>query len=210
MQLIRGDVGRARSAIGGVLVLLVLLLLVYVVAVLTVPGQWLDDEIFGLVQRLGVGPLAQWLPIVSRVLLPRLVVGCVILLALVALARRQWAGPAEALILLSGTVVTSRLLREWLPRPDHGYSYVENTLPSTHMTVVAAAAVAIVLLWPTSPPGWLTPVLVGVLVVAAVGNVVGHAHRPSDVLASLLLVAAATSMVRVVTRSPTREAKPLA
>lgn len=106
--------------------------------------------------------------------------------------------------------MTSRLLREWLPRPDHGYSYVENTLPSTHMTLVAAAAVAIVLLWPTSLPGWLVPVLVALLVVAALGNVVGHAHRPSDVLASLLLVATATSMVRVVTRSPTRGPKPLA
>lgn len=70
MQLSRGDVRRARGAVGEVLVLLVLLLFVYVIAVLTVPGQWLDDEIFGLVQRLGVGPLAHWLPVASRVLLP--------------------------------------------------------------------------------------------------------------------------------------------
>lgn len=176
----------------------VALCLVYALFVLTVPGQWLDDELFGLVQRLGVGPLGEWFPSVGRVLLPRAMAVALVGIGLVALARRRWSRVAQGATIVLVSVLTSRYLRESLPRPDHGYSYVENTLPSTHVTVVAAAVVAIAVLIPLRPV-WLDRVLVGLVLLACLGNVVGHAHRPSDVVASVLLVGVVAGVVGAVT-----------
>lgn len=86
-------------------------------------------------------------------------------------------------------------MRVSLPRPDHGYSYVDNTLPSTHAVIVVAAVAAILMLLPVARPRWVDPLLGVVVLMSCLGNVVGHAHRPSDVVASVLLVLAVASAV---------------
>lgn len=180
------------------------LVLVYVVGVLTVPGQWLDEEIFGLAQEVGVGPLGDWLPFVGRTALPWAALAALVVVGTVAVLSRRWSRVVMGAAVVLMSVPTSWLLRQGLPRPDHGYSYVENTLPSTHVTAVTAAVVAIAVLVPLRPV-WLDRALLGVVVVACLGNVVGHAHRPSDVLASVLLVGVIAGLVGAVSgpRQPT-------
>jgi membrane-associated phospholipid phosphatase len=65
-----------------------------------------------------------------------------------------------------------------------------NSLPSTHATAAAALTVAVLLLWPCPRPWWLFNAAGVVLLLVAIGNVVSQAHRPSDVVASFLLVGA--------------------
>lgn len=181
-----------RSALAAVVVLLGL----YGVAVLTVPGQWLDDQIFGWVQRPPYGPLRDVLPTAARVVLPFAMLIALVLVAGWRLAVGRWAVVAGALLVPLVSIPLARWLRVSLPRPDHGYSYVDNTMPSTHATVVVAAVVAVAMMWPSQRPAWLGWCLGGVVAVACLGNVVGHAHRPSDVLASVLLVIAVAGVVR--------------
>lgn len=178
----------------------VLFVIVYGIAVLTVPGQWLDDEALGLVQRIPPDQLRAGLPVAARVALP---FGVMIVLALVAgwgLVHRNTQRVLTALAIPLVSVPLARLLRMILPRPDHGYSYVVNTLPSTHVAIVASAAVVIAMMWPARRPRWLVMSLGVVVLVACLGNVVGHAHRPSDVVASVLLVAAVAGASRGASR----------
>lgn len=49
------------------------LVIVYATAVLTVPGQWLDDEVFGLAQGLPFAPLRPILPTLGRRVVPAVV-----------------------------------------------------------------------------------------------------------------------------------------
>ena len=181
-----------RSASAAVVVLVGL----YGVAVLTVPGQWLDDQVFGWFQRPPYGPVRDVLPIAARVVLPFAMLIALVLVAGWRLAVGRWAVVAGALLVPLVSIPLARWLRVSLPRPDHGYSYVDNTMPSTHATVVVAAVVAVAMMWPSQRPAWLGWCLGGVVAVACLGNVVGHAHRPSDVLASVLLVIAVAGVVR--------------
>ena len=78
-----------------------------------------------------------------------------------------------------------------------------NTYPSTHVTLVVALAVAVVLLAPTRPR-WLVPVLGAVVVLTMLGNVTGYAHRPSDTVGALLLAMSVALAVRAVLGGPRR------
>ena len=168
---------------------------VYVGAVLSPQGQWVDDEIFGLAQRVAVGPLRGWLPSVARGTLPLLMGAAALVGVAWAVSRRRWRAVGAGALTVLVSAPASRLLREYLWRPDLGYSYPFNTLPSTHVTVVAALAVAIWMMVGARSRA-LAGVLIAVTLVAMAGNVVGHAHRPSDVLASVLLVGAVAGFVQ--------------
>lgn len=183
------------------------LAMTYVIAVLTLPGQWLDDEVFGLAQRLGVGPLGEWLPFLARRVLPVLLAGAVIGAGAWSLWSARWHECFMALVIVVGSVAPAHLLRRVLPRPEYGYSYPFNTLPSTHVALVAALVVALAVLV-VPRPVWFDRVLVGCVVLACIGNVVGHAHRPSDALASLFLVGAVAACVGLVA-GPDRPGPPV-
>lgn len=168
----------------------------YAGAVLWEPGQRLDDEVFGRVLQLGDGPVSTVLPGVARRLLPLALIVAVVMCAVGVRRHRGGRQIGAAAVLVVGSVVISRLLREpvlWRPVHGEGYGYPANTFPSTHMTLVMALVVALWLLV-RQRPVWLAPVLGLVVLVAMVGNVVGHAHRPSDTLGSVLLVGAMTGV----------------
>ena len=180
-----------RGGLNSIRVLLVsagLAALVYGAAVLTVPGQWLDDEVFGWAQDLPPRAVAEVLPTAARTVLPP-VMGVLVAGAVVAgCVRRRWADVLVAVAVIVVSTPLARWLRLTLFRPDHGYSYVENTLPSTHVALVTACVVALLIL---GPRPWSLPLLLGaslVVWISCIGNVVGHAHRPSDAVASVLLV----------------------
>jgi membrane-associated phospholipid phosphatase len=69
-------------------------------------------------------------------------------------------------------------------------TFPQNSLPSTHAVAAAALVAAVLLLWPGRPPWWLPNAAGVVLLLVGIGNVISQAHRPSDVVASFLLVGA--------------------
>ena len=113
-------------------------------------------------------------------------------LGVAAVGRRAWAALTAAVLTLATAVALGPYLRdEVLSRPRFtDETFPLNSLPSTHATAAAALTVAVVLLWPRPRPWWLLNACGVVLLLVAVGNVVSQAHRPSDVVASFLLVGA--------------------
>lgn len=178
-----------------------MLLVLYVLAVLTPPGQALDDLLFGWAQRLGVGPLRHWWPLVARDWAPFALVVLVVVMAVAALRRRPF-DVVGAAVLVGTSTAASLGLKSVLVRPEYSVAgYPENTFPSTHVSATAALLVAVWLLAPRRPV-WLTRTLGAAIALVAIGNVVGHAHRPSDVVGSVLLVTAVTAAVRAIGGGP--------
>lgn len=183
------DRPRAWQAVGLVAVLTAALAAVYGLFVLTPLGQRLDALGFGAVVSEAPNGLAKTIRRDYIVALAVLVAG----LGVAALVERRWRNVAAAVLVVVGSSGCSVLLREHLFRPDLGdHVYLHNTFPSGHTTAVAGLCVAWLLLW----PGRVGPghaVVAGALsVVAAAASVASYDHRPSDVVGSLLLVAAIT------------------
>ncbi len=110
----------------------------------------------------------------------------------IALIRRRVAVAFGAILLIVGANVTTQVLKRLLVRPELGVDMERaaagNSLPSGHTTIAAAVAVALLLVLPARLRG------VGAVMGAAAAAVVGIAtlsagwHRPSDVVAALLVV----------------------
>lgn len=165
------------------------LMLVYGALVLTLPGQRADATLFGWAQWLGVGPLDPAIPFVGRRVLPAMGVVLVVWLGVTALRRGDVMPVVRAaLVVLVATGISPLLRDHLLVRPDLGAGgYVANTFPSTHASLVLAlVAAALILVGDPTPR--LVQVAAAVAAFTMVANVVGHAHRPSDALGSLLLV----------------------
>ncbi|MCG7286166.1 phosphatase PAP2 family protein [Cellulomonas sp. ACRRI] len=127
------------------------------------------------------------LDVVSVGFIAAAVVAC----AVIAFARRRWGLALVAAGVLAGANVTTRVLKYWvLDRPDLGYGPDFNTLPSGHTTAAASVAVAVLLVVPPRTRPWVA-VLGGAYAGATgVSTLVGQWHRPSDVVAGLLVVLA--------------------
>ncbi|ACZ29382.1 phosphoesterase PA-phosphatase related protein [Xylanimonas cellulosilytica DSM 15894] len=110
----------------------------------------------------------------------------------VCLVRRRWVLAAQVAVLIGGSNATTQLLKDWVYDRPHllpGWNG-GNTLPSGHTTVAASVAVALLIAVPRT---WRPAVaLLGAAWTAATGisTLVGQWHRPSDVVAGVLVVAA--------------------
>ncbi|ARU50631.1 hypothetical protein CBR64_03085 [Cellulosimicrobium cellulans] len=162
---------------------------------LTVVGQQADAGAFRTLAPLHdagrdvAGTLRRGLPVTCAAVIT--------VLGVVALVRRAWRDLLAAVLVVLGTVGIALGLREVLVRPDlGGYGYAYQTFPSGHVAVVGGLCVAIWLLWPwpasRAVAGWAG---LGVTAAAALASVVTYAHRPSDVVGSLLVAAAVTVAV---------------
>lgn len=124
-------------------------------------------------------------------LIPSVMVAVGVIVSLViAAVRRAWFPLIVAVgSALAATVTTQLLKNVVLTRPDLGVDgYVSNSFPSGHTTVAAASALAVFLV---ASPGtrWLAGTLgAAVAVAAGVSTLVSLWHRPSDVIAALLVV----------------------
>ena len=114
-----------------------------------------------------------------------------VLTLVIAAVRRNWATLVVALGAAGAAAATTQVLKySALTRPDLGVAgYAANSFPSGHTTVAAASALAVFLI--SSPR--MRP-LVGAwgsafAVAAGLSTVANHWHRPSDVIAGLLVVA---------------------
>ncbi|GAA4720103.1 hypothetical protein GCM10023216_06150 [Isoptericola chiayiensis] len=171
--------------------------LVYGLAVHTPAGRSVDGAVLGLVAGWAGTPdtsaVAAALGVI-RGALPFLLAAAVGVLGMIGVARRRWRGVVAAAVAIPCAIASSLVLRDLLlSRPSELAHpvYAHNTFPSTHVTAVAALCLAAWWLRPTSWNDTVTAYSAGLIVLlAAVASVATHAHRPSDTLGSVFLVAA--------------------
>jgi membrane-associated phospholipid phosphatase len=114
---------------------------------------------------------------------------------LIAIIRRRWVLAIQVAALVAGANATTQLLKSLYPRPVLGTGWTVgdgaigvNTLPSGHTTVAASVAAAMLI---AVPRRWRPLVaVIGALWTIAVGTstIVHQWHRPSDVMAAVLVV----------------------
>lgn len=164
-------------------------------------GQRLDEAAFRGAEY-GQGKLLLLAePVLSVVSVSFVVVGLIAAMV-IALIRLRWGVALQVAALVAGANVTTQVLKyRLLERPDLGVpsEHMQNSLPSGHTTVAASVSVALLMVVPRS----LRPVvaLAGAAYTAATGvsTMVGKWHRPSDVIAALLVVLLWTALVCIVT-----------
>jgi membrane-associated phospholipid phosphatase len=121
----------------------------------------------------------------------------------IALLRRRWGLAVQVAFVVVGANVATQLLKKAvLDRPDviDGWTGA-NTLPSGHTTVAASVAVALLLAVPRGARAVVA--VLGATYTAATGisTLVGEWHRPSDVVAAVLVVTAWAALVMAFTPS---------
>jgi len=111
---------------------------------------------------------------------------------ILALARGRWWLAAQVAILVAGSNLSTQVIKVILDRPpllDVARADI-NTLPSGHTTVAASVAAGLLI---AVPRRWRPVVAVaGAAYTAATGvsTLIGQWHRPSDVVAAVLVVLA--------------------
>ncbi|QCB96582.1 phosphatase PAP2 family protein [Arthrobacter sp. PAMC25564] len=163
----------------------------YFFFVRTTTGQFIDES--ALVEAVALSGTAgkaatgflDWLPALSVVI-------ATVVVLFVTIVRRRWAAAGIAVAACVGANVATQILKDLVPvRPYRGVETLElNSLPSGHTTMAASAAAAVFLM---VSPRWrpLAGFLGGSFAVATgVSTLVNQWHRPADVVAAFLVVAA--------------------
>lgn len=135
-------------------------------------------------------------PVLDVISVPFIAV--VLLVAVIlALVRRQWLLTLQVGLLMAGANLTTQLLKyAVLQRPDLGLGdRVVNTMPSGHTTAAASCAVALVLVVPRRMRPMAATLGAIYTVGTGVATLIGGWHRPSDVVAAVLVVLAWAGMV---------------
>lgn len=168
--------------------------LAYAVLVRTAWGQQADADATSAILDASGDVVGTAMAVLARPLVIIVLAACLVVLLPLALARLRFGAAAAAVVVPATTIPAAYHLRDSvLTRPHlgvRGYEY--NTFPSTHATTAIALLVAVLLLWPRPlDHGDLTRAGFVVSLVL-IGNVTSYAHRPADVVGSLLLVCGAT------------------
>ncbi|MET1065458.1 MAG: phosphatase PAP2 family protein [Arthrobacter sp.] len=163
----------------------------YYFFVRTTTGQFIDEsalveavEIHGTAGK-AANKLLDWLPALS-------LATATIVVLLVTVVRRRWAAAGIAVAACVGANVATQILKDVVPvRPYRGIETLElNSLPSGHTTLAASAAAAVFLM---VSPRWrpLAGFVGGSFAVATgLSTLINQWHRPADVVAAFLVVAA--------------------
>lgn len=132
-----------------------------------------------------------------------------VLVAAMAIAalRRRWSLAVQVAVLMIGANVTTQVLKHAVfSRPDLGVeaSY-GNTLPSGHTTAAASVSAALLLVVPPRVRPWAAVLGAAYTAATGISTLIGQWHRPSDVVAAVLVVLAWTCIAcALVARTPTR------
>jgi membrane-associated phospholipid phosphatase len=175
--------------IGAALLCVVAFAALYLFFVRDVTGQAIDQLAFNGAEdgTTGTTVTQRLLDLIPSVMVA---VGAIVSLV-IATVRRAWFPLVVAVTAAMAAVVTTQLLKNVvLTRPDLGVDgYDPNSFPSGHTTVAAASALVVFLV--ASPhTRWLAGTIgAAFAVVAGVSTLVSLWHRPSDVIAALLVVA---------------------
>lgn len=171
--------------------------LVWWAMVTTWPGQRVEERVFETADRFQdvVNPLVE--PVLLLGSLPWLAAGLALVCGL-GLLRRRWGAAGMAAVVILGSNLTTQVVKdEVFHRPGlvGEWNHDINTLPSGHVTVMAAAWAALLFV---APRGW-RPVaaLAGAAATCAMGlaTLGDRWHRPSDVVAAVLVVLAWAALV---------------
>ncbi|GAB2764217.1 phosphatase PAP2 family protein [Sinomonas soli] len=166
----------------------------YLFFVRTTTGQYIDEsalvestELYGPASKASLRFL-DYLPAISVLL-------AVAGLGYASLVRRRWAASLVALAAAGGANLATQLLKnDVFTRPYRGIeTFAGNSLPSGHTTAAASAAAAVFLV---ASPRWrpLVAFAGGTYAVGTgVATLVNQWHRPADVVAAFLVVAAVMS-----------------
>ncbi|RII43710.1 phosphatase PAP2 family protein [Galactobacter valiniphilus] len=160
--------------------------------VMTVRGQWVDEQALVDAQRFLTADTAQAASLSWLNQLPEVVgLACAAGLVICAVVRRDVVVPLLAALAAGLAMIATQLLKHGLlSRPDLGVSEAwGNSFPSGHTTVAAAATVALVLAAPARARAVLA--FLGAVASAATGaaTVIMGWHRPSDVVGAFLVAA---------------------
>lgn len=166
--------------------------LVWWAMVTTWPGQRVEERVFETADRFQdvVNPLVE--PVLLLGSLPWLLTGFVLVCG-IGLLRRRWGATLAAAAVIVGSNLTTQVIKDevfYRTGLVGEWNRDVNTLPSGHVTVVVAAWAALLLV---VPRGWrpLTAlggaVAAGAMGLATLGD---RWHRPSDVVAAVLVVVA--------------------
>ncbi|WP_394939859.1 phosphatase PAP2 family protein [Psychromicrobium sp. YIM B11713] len=163
----------------------------YLYFVHTTTGQFIDESalVEAAVPRQKIGTQVSYfldlLPIIS------LVTGVVVVL-FVTIWRRRWLASAIAILAMGAANASTQLFKTMLPeRPDQGIATLNfNSLPSGHSTLAASAAVGVFLV--VSPRWRPFAAFIGAsfAILSGTSTLINQWHRPADVLAAYLMVAA--------------------
>lgn len=154
-------------------------------------GQALDEAALAGAE---IGPDSLWgvaSPVLDVVSVPFVVAVTVAAVALAAVRRRPMLA-WQVLIVLAGANLTTQLLKATVfggPGTDvAGRPY--DSFPSGHTTVAAAVAAALILVVPVRARSVAALVGAAYTALTGVSTLVGGWHRPSDVVAAVLVVLA--------------------
>ncbi len=114
----------------------------------------------------------------------------------IAALRRRWSLAVQVAVLMIGANLTTRVLKNIVfYRPELGVeaSY-GNTLPSGHTTAAASVSAALLLVVPPRARPWAAVLGAGYTTATGVSTLIGQWHRPSDVVAAILVVLAWTAI----------------
>jgi membrane-associated phospholipid phosphatase len=183
---------RAAPFLFGALASAVAFIAVYFVFVRSYMGQVVDDRAFNGAD-LWKGSLVDFVHSLPHfVPYAGVVIGSVIgavFAIVVVIVRRNWLVFAVAVgAALAANVSTQVLKYGILSRPEKGVDVLSNSLPSGHTTVAASAAL-VVFLVSSARFRPLAAVLGSVFaVVAGASTLIAQWHRPSDIVAGMLVV----------------------
>jgi membrane-associated phospholipid phosphatase len=120
---------------------------------------------------------------------------------LIATVRRRWDLAVQVAVLMGGANLTTQLLKHQLiERDDLGFSpWSGNTLPSGHTTAAASVSAALLFVVPPRVRPWAAILGAGYTSATGVSTMVGEWHRPSDVVAAILVVLAWSALACALT-----------
>jgi membrane-associated phospholipid phosphatase len=166
---------------------------IYYVAVQTRTGQVLDTRAMDLTARALVG--ARWTTTVLALVTPTNVVLSIATLGLLLWVMKSATAAVESSCAAIGTILAAIASKTLLARPTL-FGEGANSLPSGHVAAVAGVVAAVAL---SSSPT-VRPLVLGTGAAAVgltgVATVALKWHRPSDVLASVLVATAVAAATR--------------
>lgn len=120
-------------------------------------------------------------------------VAVLVVVGLIALARRRYSLAIMAVVLVVGSAATAFALKSYLLTRtefniDPERAGAGNSLPSGHATAAAAFAVGLVLVLPPAARGLASLLGASYAAVVGIATLSSGWHRPSDVLAAYLIV----------------------
>ncbi|MBF6331931.1 hypothetical protein [Nocardia transvalensis] len=173
-------------------VLLLLVAAVYCLGVRTYAGQFVDDGFMRIVSGwFGIDVPSRGL--LGEIQLPAFG-GALSVLILTLVVRPSARRMVHAGVVVLGTAVAAALLKDSLERPSLGIGAGINSFPSNTIAVFVAVECAIVAAAPIAVRWWLRVVAAIVAGGFGVAVIALQWHRPTDVVAALLL-ASAISMI---------------